>query len=471
MTPTTRSIRSRLLLWIALPFTALAFLALLSSYLLLSKQINEAFDALLLNAAQRLERRVYTADGQLRINMHYFSISTLGSRGEGKIFYRIKETQGGMIAGFQGLGDPPDSLDAPLFYDVAYAGNELRAVALTFPFRRGRDVVDIEVIVAESKETRHSLTHDFMVTLAGLTAVTGFLAVTLALLAIHRGLAPLNAISRALRERSPHDLQPISDSVPREIRPLTQSINSLMQRMQRSITSTQQLNADVSHQLRTPISEIRALTEMTLKSEQAPASRANLLEVQRIAEHAGHTVQQLLKYAKTRSELFELTQLQAVDLIALCQQACQQTATSIYQKGQELAFEQPDDLPSIHGDPILLQWLVINLIDNASLHAGGALPYQGTITIGLTHDADEVRLSVHDEGVGVDPARLPQLTERFFRDNAHAPGSGLGLAIVEQVATTHGAQLAVRNRPQGGLEVTVAFPVLPASSGGSSAAS
>lgn len=471
MTQTPRSIRSRLLLWIALPFTALAFLALLSSYLLLSKQINEAFDAMLLNAAQRLERRVYTADGQLRINMHYFSISTLGSRGEGKIFYRIREAQGGMIAGFQGLGDPPDSLDAPLFYDVAYAGNELRAVALTFPFRRGRDVVDIEVIVAESKETRHSLTHDFMVTLAGLTAVTGLLAITLALLAIHRGLAPLNAISRALRQRSPHDLQPIRDSVPKEIRPLTQSINYLMQRMQSSITSTQQLNADVSHQLRTPISEIRALTEMTLKSEQSPANRANLLEIQRIAEHAGHTVQQLLKYAKTRSELFELTQLQAVDLIALCQQACQQVATGIYQKGQELAFEQPESLPSIHGDPILLQWLVINLIDNASLHAGGALPYQGTITIGLTHDADTVRLSVHDDGVGVDPARLPQLTERFFRDNAHAPGSGLGLAIVEQVATTHGAQLTVRNRPQGGLEVTVAFPVLPASSSGSSAAS
>ncbi|MDG4869144.1 sensor histidine kinase N-terminal domain-containing protein, partial [Guyparkeria sp. 1SP6A2] len=119
--------------------------ALLSSYLLLSKQINEAFDTMLLNAAQRLERRVYTADGQLRINMHYFSISTLGSRGEGKIFYRIREAQGGMIAGFQGLGDPPDSLEAPLFYDVTYAGNELRAVALTFPFRRGRDVVDIEV--------------------------------------------------------------------------------------------------------------------------------------------------------------------------------------------------------------------------------------------------------------------------------------------------------------------------------------
>ncbi|CAM3619433.1 hypothetical protein HACA111877_11830 [Halomonas casei] len=85
----SQSIRSRLLIWIGVPFTALAVLALVSSHLLLSRQINETFDNMLLNAAQRLERRLYTVNNDLRINMHYFSVSTLGSRGEGKIFYRL----------------------------------------------------------------------------------------------------------------------------------------------------------------------------------------------------------------------------------------------------------------------------------------------------------------------------------------------------------------------------------------------
>ncbi|TVP48619.1 MAG: sensor histidine kinase [Halomonas sp.] len=452
------SIRSRLLLWIGLPFTLLAILALVSSYLLLSRQINETFDDMLLNAAQRLERRIYTADGVLRINMHYFSVSTLGSRGEGKIFYRIREADGAMIAGFSGLTDPPKASHEPTFYDVDYAGNELRAVALTFPFSRGGEPVNIEVVVAESKEARHTLTKDFMVTLTGLMVVTGLLAISIALLAIHFGLAPLSAASQALRQRSPNDLHALDDAAPKEILPLIQSINHLMKRMRRSIESTQQLNADVSHQLRTPISEIRALTEISLKDTTTSPVHANLREIQRIAEHASHTVKQLLKYAKTRSELVDTSHLEKVNLVAICQDACAQTAPNIYKQGQELAFDLQQTIPNIVGDPITLRWLVTNLIENASLHAGGRTTYTGVITVALTANERQVILIVSDEGTGVDEAQISKLTERFFRHNNHSSGSGLGLAIVEQITTAHSAQLRLANRPQGGFEVSVIFP-------------
>lgn len=461
------SIRTRLLFWIGLPFTGLALVTLGTSHVLLTRQINETFDDMLLNAANRLERRIYTVDGELHINMHYFSISTLGSRGEGKIFYRIRDVRGGMIAGFPGLGDPPGALDEPLFYDVRYAGNELRAVALTFPFSRGRPYTDIEVIVAESTEARSTLTNDFMLTLSSLMAVTGILAMTLALLAIYRGLAPLNAVSRALRLRSPNDLRAIEDDVPKEIHPLIESLNQLMQRIRRSIESTQQLNSDVSHQLRTPISELRALTELSLKTTREPETRANLMEMQRIAEHASHTVQQLLKYAKTRHELFDDAHLQVVDLVDICRQACDQTVTAIYQKGQELSFEQIGTPPHVLGDPIMLLWLVINLIENASFHAGGARAYQGSIDIRLVEASGRAVLTVSDHGVGVAPDKLQHLTERFYRHAPQAPGSGLGLAIVEQVAIAHAATLSLSNRSDdgepdaSGLVARVTFPASP----------
>ncbi|WP_447957245.1 sensor histidine kinase N-terminal domain-containing protein [Vreelandella sp. EE7] len=466
------SIRGRLLLWIGLPFIGLALVMLASSHVLLTRQINETFDAMLLNAANRLERRIYTVDGELQINMHYFSVSTLGSRGEGKIFYRIRNIDGGIIAGFPGLGDPPGPLDEPLFYDVTYAGNELRAVALTFPFNRSRTHTDIEVIVAESKEARYTLANDFMLTLSSLMAVTGILAMTLALFAIYRGLGPLNAVSQSLRQRSPNDLHPIEDDAPREIHPLIHSLNQLMQRIRRSIESTQQLNADVSHQLRTPISELRALSEISLKTTQEPDTRANLIEMQRIAEHASHTVQQLLKYAKTRHELFDATHLEEVDLVDICRQACAQTATGIYQKGQELSFEQTGTPPRVLGDPIMLLWMVTNLIENASVHAGGGRPYRGSIDIVLEEKPGGAVLTVSDHGTGVDPASLGQLTERFYRHDPQTPGSGLGLAIVEQVATAHSATLTLGNRdvekPKAGaqngrgLVVRLAFPAIPA---------
>ncbi|MGO2579257.1 MULTISPECIES: HAMP domain-containing sensor histidine kinase [Halomonas] len=298
-----------------------------------------------------------------------------------------------------------------------------------------------------------------MITLTGLMVVTGLLAISIALMAIHWGLAPLNAVSQALRQRSPNDLHALDDNAPKEILPLIQSINNLMQRMRRSIESTQQLNADVSHQLRTPISEIRALTEMSLKTPSQTPAHTSLREIQRIAEHASHTVKQLLKYAKTRSELIDTSHLEHVDLIAICHDACAQTAPNIYQKNQELAFDQYTAIPSILGDPIMLRWLVTNLIENASLHAGGSVVYEGVITVALATDSDKVTLTVSDDGTGVDEEQLPKLTERFFRHNKHFPGSGLGLAIVEQIATTHSARLYLGNRPQGGFEVTVAFPI------------
>lgn len=105
------SIRVRLLLWIGLPFTLVGILTLVASQVVLSRQINETFDDMLLNAAERLERRIHSVDGELRINMHYFSISTLGSRGEGKIFYRIRDDAGNMLAGFEGL-EPPRPMPA-----------------------------------------------------------------------------------------------------------------------------------------------------------------------------------------------------------------------------------------------------------------------------------------------------------------------------------------------------------------------
>ncbi|MFQ3787173.1 sensor histidine kinase [Halomonas sp. A29] len=453
------SIRSRLLLWIGLPFTLVGLLTLVTSYYVLSRQITETFDDMLLNAAERLERRIYSVDGELRINMHYFSISTLGSRGDGKIFYRIRDAEGNILAGFDGLADPPGPLEGPLFYDTRYAGNTLRAVATTFPVVRANRSGQIEVIVAESTEARESLINEFLFTLTILIAIGGLLAVTIALLAIHRGLAPLRAISRSLRRRSQNDLEPIQAEVPREVATLVASINGLMQRMRQSIYNTQQFNADVSHQLRTPLSEIRALAELAVSRSPAPEARHDLHEIGRIAEHAGYLVQQLLTLAKARHELVDASAMTEFDLAEICREACAEAISRIYQRGQELEFCAAEAGSRIFGDSVMLRWLVQNLIENASQHAGGGQPYRGTIYVAVSCNAKTARLRVSDDGCGVSAQQLTRLTERFFRASPETPGSGLGLAIVDEIARAHGATLELDSPPGSGLTVTVTFPL------------
>ncbi|MFW6346250.1 MAG: sensor histidine kinase [Halomonas sp.] len=462
-----RSIRFRLIVGIGIPFVLLGVLTVVSSQLLLSRQINQTFDGMLHNAAQRLERRIHSVDGELRINMHYFSISTLGSRGEGKIFYRIRDDAGNMLAGFDGLADPPEEATTPTFYDTRFAGNALRAVALTFPVIRDAQRRQIEVIVAESTEARQSVLNDFLVTLTGLIAMGGVLAITIAMIAIHRGLAPLRTISRALRQRSPNDLAPVQAAVPREVSALVSSINGLMARMRQSIENTQQFNADVSHQLRTPVSEIRALAELTARQSSEPATRERLQEIERIAGEAGYTVQQLLTLAKTRHELVEATALTPLALDEVARHACTDRITGIYQRGQELEFEATDADARILGDAIMLRWLIHNLIDNASQHAGGGTPYRGSIRVTVSHEAGCPTLRVCDTGVGVDEAQRARLTERFYRASPHTAGSGLGLAIVDEVSRAHGARLAFERPPGGGLCVSVRFTAPRADAAGS----
>ncbi|MBA2777754.1 sensor histidine kinase [Billgrantia kenyensis] len=452
------SIRSRLLLWIGLPFTLVGLLTLATSYYVLSNQITETFDDMLLNAAERLERRIYSVDGELRINMHYFSISTLGSRGDGKIFYRIRDAEGNMLAGFDGLEDPPDDLDQPLFYDTRYAGNSLRAVATTFPVVRSTHSGQIEVIVAESTEARQTMINEFLLTLSVLITIGGLLAVTIALLAIHRGLAPLRSISRSLRRRSQYDLEPIEAEVPREVSTLVASINGLMMRMRQSIHNTQQFNADVSHQLRTPISEIRALAELSSRQSTDPTARRSLDEIGRIAESAGYTVQQLLTLAKARHELVDTSAMAIADLAELCREACAESISRVYQRGQELEFEERESGCRVMADGVMVRWLIQNLIENASQHAGGAQPYRGTIYVSVARSQGSVQLQVSDDGIGVSPEHQARLTERFFRASPETPGSGLGLAIVDEIARAHGATLELDSPAGQGLTVTVTFP-------------
>ena len=152
--------------------------------------------------------------------------------------------------------------------------------------------------------------------------------------------------------------------------------------------------------------------------------------------------------------------------------------TAIYQKGQELSFEQAGQPPKVLGDPIMLLWMVTNLIENASVHAGGGHTYKGSIDIHIAEEAGRAVLTVSDHGVGVAPETLGQLTERFYRHNPQTPGSGLGLAIVEQVATAHAATLSLYNRADhgppnaSGLVARLEFPArAPAPPGAPSRAS
>jgi len=411
--------------------------------------------------AERFEDRLFVAEGEVRINMHYFSVNSLGTGGEGKIFYRVMDAKGNLLAGFEGLDGPDDTQQGEVFYDTFFAGNDLRALRLFIPVRGASYDAPVEVLVAESKEGRKRLLQEFLSSLLFINVGLGITVLLIALFAIHKGLLPLKRIESALHKRSAHDLSPLEEHVPKEISTLVESINHLMVRIRQNIQHIQQFNADVSHQLRTPISEIRVLAEMAEKRCDDPIIKEQLHSIRKTTDYASHTTQQLLKYAKTKSDLVDHSSLCEQDLQPICREACTRLLNRILKRGQELELIADDKPFLVRCDSIMVQWLLTNLIDNASIHAGGGdSEYTGVIRVILTQVDDRVCLSVEDEGVGIPDEAIQHVTERFYRVNRDEKGSGLGLAIVSQVADSHSAELKIEKTDKGGLKVLVQFPLV-----------
>lgn len=200
----------------------------------------------------------------------------------------------------------------------------------------------------------------------------------------------------------------------------------------------------VSHDLKAPLTAIRGYTELLravgpLNEEQALFSE-RILEV---TQEMGHLINNLLDLGKIEAGLG--CEFQAVDLGEVLIGAKYNLALLAQQKGLLVEVEVPAGLPKVRGDPYRLQQVMANLVGNAIKYT----PAGGRIWIRAEEKYDEVLVSVSDTGIGISPADLPRIFEKFFRARdpraGDEEGSGLGLAIVKSIVTEHGGQVWVES--------------------------
>jgi two-component system sensor histidine kinase MtrB len=106
-----------------------------------------------------------------------------------------------------------------------------------------------------------------------------------------------------------------------------------------------------------------------------------------------------------------------------------------------------------HGDEAAIERALINLVENAARHASHR------VDVVVSDDDDAAVVAVRDDGPGFPNELLHQAAGRFVRGPGAAEGAGLGLAIVDAIAAAHGGDVEVENRPEGGAEVLLRFPV------------
>ena len=284
---------------------------------------------------------------------------------------------------------------------------------------------------------------------AGVGAVVILLSAGFMWIAAGRTLLPLRSLARTTRAITETDLSERVDVSGRdELAQLGRTFNSMLDRLELAFADQKGFLADVGHELRTPITVIRGYLD-TLGDD--PAERREALAVIRDElERMSRLVDDLLLLA--RSDRPGFLRPEPIDLDLL--------TNDLFAKARLLGDRrwtlEGVGVGVVVADPHRLTSAVMNLAQNAVRHTRG----DQMIAIGSEISGAEARISVRDEGAGIEPAEQARIFERFERGGNEdaGPGSGLGLAIVRAVAEAHGGEVELESAPGEGARFTIVIP-------------
>lgn len=217
--------------------------------------------------------------------------------------------------------------------------------------------------------------------------------------------------------------------------------------------------ANLSHELKTPLTAIRGFSETLLEEsgDHPPESRRAIEVIFRHATELSHLMENLLNLSQIESGREEL-RLEEISVRPFVDQLLERFSMQARTKGIELLNKILDDTPSLKADPAKLNQILSNLIDNAVKYT----PEGGKVWIRCQKGERGFCIEVEDTGPGIPTKEQERVFERFYRvDKARSRdsgGSGLGLAIVKHLVGLHGGDIAVESQPGQGSRFKISFP-------------
>jgi two-component system heavy metal sensor histidine kinase CusS len=325
-----------------------------------------------------------------------------------------------------------------------------RFMVLDAEFRSGR----LQLARDLSPEARrlNRFQHALWATL-GLTSVA---AAIVGLWTSRRGLLPLRHLADQAQKIHPESLATRLhlDEAPEELSPLVEALNRSLSRLETAFSRLAALNADMAHELRTPVHSIQVEAERLLSLKNlAPEVEEGLSGMMETLEHMGAMIGQMLFLAKIEDPgaVLVKVRLSAGDLL---KSALAPFELLSEEAGVQLTVKAPEDMVVL-GDGTLLRRAVHNLIDNAIRHA----PAGTMVLVQAWQAPDASVLCVQDEGEGIPEVHRQNLGQRFLRSDPSRSrdtgGTGLGLAIVQSIVNLHGGKLDIQSGSPKGTRATI----------------
>jgi heavy metal sensor kinase len=467
LVPPRATLALRLTLWYAGVFAVTAVLAFFLFYLLITNPVRTRIDTDLLRQSDEYNT-VLSLQGIGALQR--FAVLRAQAAGEEKIFIRLLYPSGvafssSNAAHWRDLGVNHQAVRAV----ANHSGDVIETVKLDhhrYGVRvlyslLGQGVVlqlgqalDVEARLFEGFKPIFILAMSVVICFAA--AVGWFMA--------RRALAGVADVTRTARRITSGDL---SQRVPirrhgDEIDQLALTFNQMLDRIAALVGEIREMNDNIAHDLRSPLTRIRGVAEMTL---------LNGLGLDDFKHMAGDTIEECDRLLDMINTMLLISQTQAgtatpaqesLDLALLLSQAIDLFQPLAEDRQVRLVADLPERCP-LTGDARMLQRLVANLLDNAIKYSSQG----GKVTVDLicaVQGKGSHRLTIGDSGAGISEADLPHIFKRFFRcdQSRSTQGSGLGLSLAQAIARAHGGRIEVQSTPGEGSRFTVVLPCDPA---------
>lgn len=461
-TPSFRNtLAFRLTLWYAGIFGVSSLVAFLLFYTLITSVMRERTDQELLSQARQFST-VLAARGLEAVEN--FAVLEAQAAGVKKVFFRLLYSNGQAFSStnmsyWKDIGIREKVLEnllqgnRPVFDTVVLRsrGDQVRVLyALMAP--------GVILQVGQSMENYSRFIDAFkgiftatMVSLIGLAAGVGWFMA-------RRAVSGVEAVTRTAQSISGGTLEqrvPVKTTGD-EIDQLAMTFNQMLDRIETLITEVKEMSDNIAHDLKSPITRIRGLAEVTLTTgksmgEYEGMAASTIEECDRLLD----MINTMLLISKTESGVDQPVR-EEMSLSEIVRNACDLFEPMAEDNGLTLTCTVPDR-SDLFGDSRMIQRMFANLLDNAIKYT----PSGGTVEVSVSENEEkEVLAKVKDTGIGIAPGDLPRIFERFYRcdQSRSRPGIGLGLSLARAIARAHHGEITVTSRPNEGSTFTVILP-------------
>ena len=448
----------RLTLWYAGIFMLTSCVAFLFFYFLITSVIRDRTDQDLLGEARTLSS-ILKVQGINAVKRQI--IFEAQAAGEKKIFFRLLSLDGQEFSS-SNMSYWRDIGVAKAAIEQLIGGNRPVFNTVSLPERKhnirllyaiiGRNII-LQLGQSMENYTRfiEAFRKIFVTTMASLFVFAAIIGWFMA----RRALAGVEAVTRTARQISEGSLKervPVKKNQD-EIDQLATTFNQMLDRIQTLVTGIREMSDNIAHDLKSPITRIRGISEVSLTTGASEKEYENMAastveECDRLLD----MINTMLVISKTEAGVNKLD-AKELDIGTVVRDACELFRSPAEDKDLRLVCDVSGNF-SISGDNRLIQRMIANLLDNAIKYtpAGGSIE----VTVNTLNN-DAVAITAKDTGIGISEKDIPRIFERFYRcdPSRSEAGIGLGLSFARAIARAHGGDITVSSEPNKGSTFTI----------------